>query len=46
MNTLKKELLKKTTALKKYLLRKSNCCVKLATLKKCQEVAPPKIKLS
>ena len=39
---------KKAAALKKELLRKSNSCVTLKkiTLKKCEEVAFPKIKLS
>ena len=39
------ELLKKTAALKKQLFRKSNCCVDKATLKKCEKVASPEIKL-
>ena len=43
---LEKELPKKVTALKKWLLRKSNCCVEVVTPKKCEEVASPKIKLS
>ena len=49
MTVLKMELLKKkAAALKKVLLRKSNSCVilKKNTLKKCEEVAFPKIKLS
>ena len=39
---------KKAATLKKELLRKSNSCVTLKkiTLKKCEEVAFPKIKLS
>ena len=43
---LRKELLKKVAALKKWLLWKRNCCVKVVTLKKCEELASPKIKLS
>ena len=37
---------KRAAALKKYLLRKCNCCVDVVTLKKCEKVAYPKIKLS
>ena len=44
MTVLKKE--KKAAALKKYLLRKCNYCVEVVTLKKCEKVASPKIKLS
>ena len=33
------ELLKEAAALKKQLLRKSNCCFKSVSLKKCEEVA-------
>ena len=36
----------KAAALKKYLLRKSNYCVKLDDVKSCVEVASLKIKLS
>ena len=46
MTLSKTKLLKKDAALKKQLLRKSNCCIELVTLKKCEEVASPKIKLS
>ena len=35
MAVLKKE--KKAAALKKYLFRKCNCCVKVVTLKKCEK---------
>ena len=37
---------KKAAALKKYLLRKCDCCVEVVTLKKCEKVACPKIELS
>ena len=43
---LKRSSSKKVAALKKYLLRKSNFCVEVLSLKKCEEVASPKIKLS
>ena len=43
---LKRSSSKKVAALKKYLLRKSNFCVEVHSLKKCEEVASPKIKLS
>ena len=46
MTVMKKELLKKAAVLKKWLLRESNCCVEIVTLKKCEEVASPKIKMS
>ena len=36
---------KKAAVLKKQLPRKSNCCVEVAALKKCEEVASPKINL-
>ena len=42
MAVLKKE--KKAAALKKYLLRKCNCCVEIVTLN--EKIASPKIKLS
>ena len=41
---LKKELLKKSCFEEK-LIRKSDCCVEVITLKKCEEVASLKIKL-
>ena len=44
MTVLKKE--KTAAVLKKQLPRKSNCCVELVTLKKCEEVVSTKIKLS
>ena len=46
--TVPKKLLKKKAALKKELVWKSNSCgnLKKVTLKKCEEVAFPKIKLS
>ena len=40
MTILKKE--KKAAVLEKQLLRKSNSCVKVVTLKKCEEVASTK----
>ena len=43
MAVLKEE--KTAAALKKYLLRKCDCCVEAVTLKKCEKVASPKIKL-
>ena len=43
---LKRSSSKKVDDLKKQLLRKSNYCVKVITLKKYEEVASPKIKLS
>ena len=46
VTVLKKELVKKADALKKQLLGKSNCCVEVRTLKKCEEKASLKIKLS
>ena len=45
MTVLKRELLKKAVATKKKLLRKSIGCVDVVTLKKCEKVASPKIKL-
>ena len=45
MTVLKKELLKKPTALKKLLLRKRDRCVEVVTLKQREEIFP-KIKLS
>ena len=44
MTVPKKE--KKAAVMKKQLPRKSNCCVEVVTLTKCEEVASPKIKLS
>ena len=44
MAVLKNE--KTAAALKKYVLRKCNCCVEVVTLKKCEKVASPKTKLS
>ena len=44
MTVLKK--VKKAAALKKYLLRKCDCCVEVVTLKKCEKVVCPKIELS
>ena len=41
---LKDELLKKAAVLKKQLLRESNCCIEVVTLKKCEEVASSKTK--
>ena len=46
MSLSKTELLKKAAALKIYLFQKSDCCVEAVTLKKFEEVASPKIKLS
>ena len=48
MTVLKKGAPQKATALKKELPRKNNCCdiLKQVTLKKCEEVAFPEIKLS
>ena len=46
MTLSKTELLKKqAAAMKKELLQNSNCCVDIVTLRKCQEVAFPKIQL-
>ena len=45
MTVLKREFLKKAVATKKKLLRKSIGCVDVVTLKKCEKVASPKIKL-
>ena len=42
MNLSKMKLFKKSATLKKYMLRKSNCCVETVTLKKFEEVASPK----
>ena len=42
----KTEPLKKEAALKKWLLRKNNCCSEAVSLKKYEELASPKIKLS
>ena len=44
MAALKKGI--KAAVLKKWLSRKSNCCVEVVALKKCENVASPKIKLS
>ena len=44
MAVLKKE--KTAAVLKKYLARKSDCCVEVVTLKKFEDVASTKIKLS
>ena len=35
----------KTVVLKKYVHQISNCCIEVVALKKCEEVASPKIKL-
>ena len=45
---MKKQLLKKASALKKELLRKISSCLTLkkVTMRKCEEMAFPKIKLS
>ena len=37
---------KTAAAPKKYLVQKCNCCVQVVTLKKCEKLASPKIKLS
>ena len=42
----KRKLLKKSSSSDKKMLEKSNCCVEVVTLKKCEEVVSPKINLS